>query len=156
MRSVMTAAAWIHAAAGHPAAAPDLALMTFYPSALAPAQATAMTRAHPARNRAGVDLQLRRRADVMPWCPERSCPRLLARPAWSRSGYAARRCARGEIAADALAPVGFSDGAGVVHLRGGPQAQCALRATGPVTAAGPNIALRIWFRRLTPWNRRRR
>lgn len=102
----------------------------FYPSAPAPAQATTITLAS-GEERAGVDLQLQ------PVPTLRVAGTLMA-PSGPAGMVTLRLMPAGvdEIAADALAPVSFSDGAGSFTFAAVPQGQYSLRATSRVGAAG--------------------
>ena len=113
---------------------------TFYPSAAAPAQATTITVAS-GEERAGVDLQLvpvptvRVSGTVMGPSGPAGMVTLRLVPA-----------GREEVAADALAPVSFSDGAGAFTFAAVPQGQYTLRGSAPVLAAGPTRAADLyWF-----------
>jgi hypothetical protein len=102
----------------------------FYPSALAPAQASAIALAS-GEERGGVDLQLQ------PVPTVRVAGTLLA-PSGPAGMVALRLVPAGaeEIAPEALAPVGVSDGAGSFTFAAVPQGRYSLRATARVGAAG--------------------
>ena len=104
---------------------------TFHPSALLPAQATAITLGS-GEERMGIDLQLQP-------VPTVRVAGTLMGPSGPAGSVQLQLMPVGveDIVSEALAPIGFSDAAGSFAFAAVPQGQYTLRATARVGAAGP-------------------